>query len=85
MKSLFTQKGLAVVAFLCVLVIFLINSNYVCPDDSEPTKLNIKEDGSVVRDINEVKNETWLEKVCNVKKSMVTNLLVIFLVITVVR
>lgn len=81
LSSLFSTKGLAIVGFLLMFFVFLLNSR-LCSGYESPDPL--LGDGTVMMMMGEDQIGV-LEKVCRLKKGVVTNLVVAFLVITVIR
>lgn len=79
--SLFTTKGLAVIGFLLMLFVFLLNSRLCTVYDVDP--LLAVGDDKILGDDN--REEGIIEKVCRLRKGVATNLVVAFLVITVIR
>jgi hypothetical protein len=79
--SLFTTKGLAVIGFLLMFLVFLLNSRLCTVYDVDP--LLAVGDGAVLGE--DAREVGLFEKVCKLRKGVATNLVVAFLVITVIR
>lgn len=94
LREIFSPKGLAVLAFLATLTLFIINSRF-CPEDSDYYKK--KDEAYLLREnaggastiegetLLAREGETWVDSVCRLKSSVVTNLVVAFLFLTVIR
>ena len=83
MKSLFTTKGLAVIGFLLVFFVFLLNSR-ICSGYEEEPAVSIGEAQPRMIDDDEAPRGI-IETVCRVKRSVGTSLVIAFLVLTVIR
>lgn len=81
LSSLFSTKGLAIVGFLLMFFVFLLNSRLCSGYDPDP--LLVLGDGAQMGEDN--REIGLLEKVCRLRKGVITNLIVAFLVITVIR
>lgn len=84
----FSQKGLAVLAFMLILFVFMLNTRMLCGDiKPEPIEKAIQEarDRENGIEVPAVENETMIGKICRLKSHMSTNIIVAFLVLTVVR
>ncbi len=77
---------MAVLAFIMILFVFMLNTS-ICPDKKKESVVLIDGEPEIGRTIHDSinHNETTIEKICRLKNSLTANVIVAFLVLTVIR
>lgn len=87
LAGLFSQKGLALLAFLLIFFVFILNTS-LCPEakmKKYKTTTGSLEDKLIPGEEDIHENDSLIDQMCRLKSSLTTNVVVVFLVLTVVR
>ena len=83
--ALFSQKGIAILAFLMIFFVFILNTS-LCPESKMKKNAALIEEKLIPGEEEYVDpNEGIVMKMCRMKNHLTTNVAVAFLVLTVIR